>query len=344
MKKCILTNVLFLCVISGLYGNWNTTFDEKTSQLESRLSCIEIDEYEDFAHIREAFLKDSHLEKHIAAMNCLEKEIISRRKERVVLKIRRSNNINEAFAWEISNLFGSGSCIVPSFPMKIGGKLVIIQKRESFAISERKTNLPRSDIMRSVLLEDYWNALFQAYLLGLGDLKGSNIGINKKGKIRFFDVEESFKYQNQIVRSGDGFRTGFSAQAFAWPQFQEPLDQRAVISLQRFIGSLDNLEEDITIYLACRPFSFNREGFFYRLEKIRKFSVEKGKTFEDFYRFIFPQLGEGLEEFCSIVRQILRKKVSSGEALFFAYKDLKKEKLSSEEKKELRRWLSTYIE
>ncbi len=336
--------MIFLCIASGLYGNWNNTFDEKTYQLALRASCIDIDEYEVFAHIRETFLRNSHLEKHIADMTALEKEIILRRKEGVVLKIRKSNNINEAFAWEISNFFGGFSCIVPAFPIKIGGKYVIIQKVESFAIAEEKTNLPRKDIMRSVLVEDYWNACFQMYLLGLGDLKGSNIGINKKGKIRFFDVESSFKYQNQPIRSKYSFHAGFAAQSFAWPQFQQPLDKRAVISLQRFIGSLDNLEEDITTYLAYRSFPLDREGFFYRLEKIRNFPLEKGKTFEDFYRFIFPQMSLGLDELCSIISRILQKKVSLGEALFFAHKDLKREKLSSEEKKELRQWLSIYIQ
>jgi len=308
------------------------------SEIEEYKKC-----YENFMYIRAGCLEDSGLKKKIASMTNSDKEIILRPKEKVVLKKRRENHIYEVFAWEISTLLGSYSCVVPSFPVDIEGRLIVMQKMESFAIREKGTKFPKEEIIRSVGLDAYWVAHLQAYLLGMGDLVGRNIGVNKKGQIRFFDIESSFKYKKHPTKSENSCSTGFIAQSFAWDQFRAPLDRTTVVFLQQYITSLVLLEERMAVYLAYRPFNLDEEGFLYRLRKIREFSLEKGKTFEDFYRFIFPEVGVGLDELTFIVSQILQKNVTSGEALYFIHKDVKKQRLRKEERGEIQKWLTTYI-
>lgn len=346
IMKYIYIIFLFFSFSIRSYGDWNKEFDEGTSNLISYISSSKIGEYEkqykNFMRVREIFLRDSDLKKRILSITDMQKEIIVRPDEGVILKIRRANNINEVFAWEISTLFGPCSCVVPSFPIKIGGKGIVMQKIESFSIPEEGSENHKKYNMSRVSLDAYWKALLQVYLLGMGDLCGRNIGINK-GKIRFFDVERSFKYQNEPKKGGGYFSTGFIAQPFTWAQFKKPLDENTVNSLQEFISSLSNLEEDIVTYLTCRPLSLDLEGFFYRLKKIRDFPLEKGRSFEDFYRFVYPEIGLGLDELCSIVGRILKRKVSSGETMYFIYKEAKKTNFSTQQKKELREWMTTYI-
>ena len=344
IKKYI---IFVICFFSSLHGDWNTSFDENTFQLLSYFPDSEIEEYkrsyENFMYIRDGYLRDSGLKKKIASMVKSEKELILRPEEGVVLKIRDDNHLYEVFAWEISTLLGSYSCVVPSFSIDIGGKQIVMQKMESFAVREKGTKFSREGAIRSVGLDAYWVAHLQAYLLGMGDLVERNIGINGKGQIRFFDLKSSFKYKRYPTKSGNTCSTGFIAQSFAWDQFEAPLDQMTVIFLQRYIDSLAFLEERMAMYLVYRPFCLDEEGFFYRLKKIREFSLGKGTTFEDFYRFIFPEVGVGLDELCFIVSQILQKNVTSGEALCFIHKDVKKTHLRNEERREIQKWLARYI-
>ncbi len=348
MKKTMFLSVFFICISSCFYGNWNRTFDESTEQLLSQLIDVDKQAYEKeyalFIQAREKYLQDAHLRKQIAAMASSDKEIIlSSKKNETLIKKRRNNHIYEAFAWEISSLLGSCSCIAPSLPIDIGGKQVIVQKMESFFIPEKEPTSLKKTIIKNVSLDAYWKAHFQAYLLGMGDLVGRNIGVSKEGEIRFFDIESSFKYQNQPIRWEQSFYTGFVSQSLAWAQFRKPLDSETIASLKQFVASWAHLEENMAIYLTYRPFPLDVEGFFYRLDKIRAFPLEEGSTFEDFYRFIFPGIGLGLEELSSILSRILQKKVNHGEALIFSCRKLKKTELSSKENKEVQKWLATYV-
>ncbi|MES2200483.1 MAG: hypothetical protein V4489_10020 [Chlamydiota bacterium] len=346
IKNCIIISV---CVFSSLCGDWNTSFDESTARLLSQLVDVDTEEYEKqyeiFMQIRDAYVRDSDLRKRIEAMTSLDKEIIlTPKKNGTLIKKRRNNHIYESFAWEIATLLSSSSCVVPSFPMDIGGKQVIIQKKESFSLPSKESTSTRKTIIKGVSLDAYWKAHFQAYLLGMGDLVGRNIGVSEEGKIRFFDIESSFKYQNEPKRWDQSFYTGFIAESLVWSQFRKSLDLKTVISLKQFIASWDHLEENMAIYLACRPFPLDIEGFLYRLNKIKSFPLEEGKTFEDFYRFVFPKVGLGLDELSSILTRILQKKMNHGEALVFSCRKLKKMELSSKEKKAVQKWLTTYID
>lgn len=339
--------ILSIFLFSSVFGSWNTSFDESTSLMLSSLIGVDSEEYEEqykiFMQIRDKYVQDLSLKKEIAVMASDHKEIILMPKDMIVLKKRRNNHIFEVFAWEISALLGSHSCIVPSFPIDIGGKQVVMQKMEPFYIPKYYDKGGNKIIIKRVSLDAYWKAHFQAYLLGMGDLVGRNIGVNKEGNIRFFDIESSFKYQNQPVRGKQSFYTGFVSQSLAWPQFQKKIDQTTAISLKQFIASLEHFEENLDTYLTYRSLTLDREGFLYRLQKIREFSLEEGKTFEDFYKFIFPNIGLGLEELSSVVSRILQKEINHGEALIFACKKLKKTELSIKEKKAVHKWLSTYM-
>lgn len=343
--KLVVCNLFFFC--SYLQANWNDAFDKSTGKMLDQLVNIDSEEYEKhykvFARIREVYLADSALCKQIRSMKSFDKEIILRPRERMVIKKRRENHIYEAFAWEIATLLGTNSCIVPSLPVEIGGKRVILQNMEDFEIREKHKKLPKKSIMKRVSLDAYWKAHFQAYLLGMGDLVGRNIGVNKEGKIRFFDIESSFKYGPVTKTSDTSFYTGFIAQSFSWPQFEQTLDQSTLLSLQEFVLSLDSLEENIATYLRYRSFPLDEEGFFYRLNKIRSFPLEEGMSFKDFYSFAFPSIGEGLEELTGIIGRIWHKKITTGEAILFAKKDVSKLSLPRKEKEEMQEWIKNYI-
>jgi hypothetical protein len=338
----------FLCVLSFCYGDWNDDFDQNTKELLTQLINPRVAEYkkqyEVFQAIREKYLIDPILKSRLSVMTEEDKEVIFKPEEEIFLKKRRKDLMNETFVWEISTLMGIQSCIVPSFPMKIGGKIVVIQHREDLAVREKKSIFPAKSVLKSVSTESYWRAHLQAYLLGLGDLVGRNIGVNSKGKIRFFDTEGSFSYYNKPRVVEQGFCTGFYAHSLAWPHFEYKLSEQDVKALRMLISSWDDLEENMRIYSRYRLFPLNVEGMFYRLGKIREFALEKGQTFKDFYSFLFPRLGEGLEELRKIICDFTGRKVSCGEAIVLGRKIIRSLDVSEKEKKRMRDWIEAYIE
>lgn len=344
--------LIYTLLIACCYGDWNRDFDRQTEALlehliEPRVATYK-KQYRAFQKIREKCLVDLALKGSILKLDPSEKEIFYKLEDNLFVKKRANNNLKEAYVWEISTLLGSRSCIVPAFPLYIGGKFVILQNQESFFIREKGSFSPSKAVLKKVSTESYWEGHLQAYLFGIGDLVGRNIGVSKEGRIRFFDAEGSFSYNDYPgypkVINKEGFCTGFFAHSLAWPHFEESLTQKDVEELQKLIDSWQHLEENIQIYLAFRQAPLNLEKMLYRLEKIRSFPLEKGKSFKDFYAHLFPRVGEGLEELKQMVSKLLDKKVSSGEAIVWSRKGMSYFAFPEKQRKEMRQWIATYIQ
>ena len=348
MRKFLLGMLLSILVASDSYGNWNESFDEVSEQLVysfPRLGCRKYtEECTKFIKLRKKCLQNDSLRKKIAKMSDSDKELIFLSKENIILKKRRHDCLKELFAWEISTLLGIDSCIIPSFAFEIGGKKVILQKMELFCIPEKETGIPSNFYLNRVSLEDYWKAHLWAYLLGINDLSGDCMGLTEEGEIRLFNVESCFNYQKRPKRNKGAFHTGFFMHSFLWPHYSYPLEERTVISLRRFIDALSFIEDEIELYLFYRPFSFDRDGFFYRLERLRDFYYTSGTTFCDFYTFLFPRIGKGFDPLCKIWGRSLDKKVCHAEALLFSHKGCKKGSLSEKNRKEFEKWMNSYVD
>lgn len=348
MKIYISAGLFFVSIISCFYGDWNQSFDDTSNRLVSRLIDIDprkyTEDYFGFMQLRKRCLQNVFLRKQIKDMKLSDKEILLLPEEEVILKKRKNNHIYEVFAWEISTLLGIDSCVVPSFALDIGGNQVIMQKMESFDIGEPGTNIPTKAVLQKVSLDNYWKAHFWAYLLGIKDLFGRNIGVNEYGEIRLFDMEGCFEYQNRPRKNKKDFHTGFFMQSLGWPQYRQPLDTATIFSLGRFVDSLACMEDNMRIYLMYRPFSLDMTGFLYRLNKVRSFSLEEGVTFCDFYKFLFPRVSSGLDSLSKIVGKILQKKVDHADALLFLRKKWEKKEMSKQCKKEIEQWMSIYVD
>ncbi|MES2200481.1 MAG: hypothetical protein V4489_10010 [Chlamydiota bacterium] len=340
---------ILLCMGSfALYADWNQDFEERTRYLIERMPELQketyIHSYEDFLQIRNPLLQDQSIRKKMAYTSLENKLTLLTSSDRVVIKKRRNNHIHELFAWEVSCLLGVSDYMLPSFPLEIEGKRAILQAKEQFSYGKGKMELPSLSLLRTVSLEGYWRAHFCAYLLGIADLVSKNIGIGEDGKILFFDAEVSFSYQNKPFRTKEGFSTGFIMASFEWPQYSRPLDAKMCKSLQDFVARLSNIEDTLRLYEELREFSFLGEGLADRLDKVRSFALEEGKTFEDFFCFVYPKLGPGLDKLSRRVSRILQKKVGHGASLMFMTRDIHRHKLSPENKASLEKWLDTYIE
>lgn len=332
----------------ALYGDWNKDFEEKTNYLIEQIPALQEGpywgSYIDFLLIRNSLLQNKNIKKAIAKTPLEDKVTLLDSSDSVVIKKRRNNHIHELFAWEVACLIGGADSILASFPLEIEGKKVILQAKKAFTFGKGKLEMPSSQTVKKVSLETYWKAHFCAYLLGIADLVSKNIGIGNDGKIIFFDAEASFCYYNKPFRTESGFSTGFLLASFDWPQYEKPLDARLVRSLQNFVANLSNIEDLLKLYEEVRGFSFLSEDFAYRLDKVRSFRLEEGLTFQDFFTFIYPKLGLGLDKLGRRVSQILERKVGHGVALIFMNRSIYQYSLSSSQKKSLEHWLDTYIE
>jgi hypothetical protein len=330
------------------YADWNQDFDEKTKRLIEQTPELQqktyLDSYEHFIEARGLLLQDPVIRKKMSRAAPGDKLTFLDFSDQVVMKKRRNDHIHELFAWELSCLIGLSDYVVPSFPVEISGKKVILQSKEKFTFGKGKSSMPPLHDVNTVSLESYWKAHFCAYLLGIADLVGKNIGIGNKGNILFFDAEVSFSYQNQPFRTKDGFSTGFIAESFEWPQYNTPLDAKTIQSLQNFIKGLDNIEDTLRLYEECRSFPIVSNDFTYRLDKIRNFSFKEGETFRDFFTFVYPKLGAGLDKLSHKVGWILEKKVGHGAALIFMTRQIHRQTLSPRQKKSLDKWLNAYID
>lgn len=340
--------LLFFFFGSSLFSGWNETFDEESKEALHALARLQTDSYRKqytfFTKSREKLLQDSNLKKKIAKSLPSEKFHFLKKKEGLILKKRRNNHIHDFFAWEISYLLKSSQYISPSFPIDIEGKRIIVQQWESLhAGSEESDEHSQQDIQK-VSLETYWRAHLLAYLLGLADMAGRNIGISPEGMIRFFDTEISLCYFNTPTKTESSFTLGYVLQSFDWPQYRTPLDRKTAEKLKTFISSLTNVEKDIHLYLTHRQVFFPEEAFAYRLDKVRNFLFKEGVTFRDFFGSVFPRMSEGLDSLNRFTRKITGKRVDHGSALFFVCRWIKNYTLSAQEKETLRKWVERYVQ
>lgn len=346
MKICNKLGWFFFSFSSIVYADWNDHFDQQTEKVVQALPPLQEEKYlfpyQIFLQTREQLLNNRSFKKKMAQTSLDEK--LTLLMDPMIVKKRRNDHIHELFAWEFSCLIGASAYMIPSFPIEMEGKKAILQSRSRFIFGKGKTDLPPSVALRKVSLEGYWKAHLCAYLLGIGDLVAKNIGINEKGDICFFDAEVSFVYQNIPHRSGVSFSTGFIAHSFEWPQYFGKLITQDVQSLQEFVAELAHLEELLRTYEELRGFPILSEHFMYRLEKIRNFPIKEGVTFQDFFGFIYPRLGAGLNSLTSIVNGILKKKVGPGTTLMTACRLLHRYDLTSEQKRALEKWMKTYID
>jgi hypothetical protein len=340
---------LFILLTSRLlWGDWNEEFDANTRLLLEAFPCLETKEYEEayarFSCYRESLLQDPVFTSVMKESVRKDKILVLKQAEGFVVKKRTDDCINELFVWELSLLMGTPSYILPSFPLEIGNKKVIVQQIEPFVFGRKKTKVPMKPNLKRVSAVTYWKAHLQAYLLGLSDLVGRNIGVNEEGQIRFFDIEGCFNYRNFPARTESSFHAGFVSHSLDWPHYRKRLNKKEARELESFIQSLEGLEEKIGAYQFFRPLSLDGKGFLERLEKVQTFSLQEGKSFCDFYGFLYPKLSPGLDELCEIIEPILGRKVGHGSALMFSSRLGPKHKLSLKQKRALQQWVEQYVD
>lgn len=341
--------ILSLCIFLNvaLHAGWNEDFDEQTKRMQEQLAPLQnadyVDTYKFFKKVRAKLLNDNELVQKIQNWKMDDKLMISKKDLNIIIKKRRNNKMHDLYPWELSYLTNSNAYILPSFPIEIGGKIVILQKLESFQVgSIDMGNDPMA--IDKVSLKTYWRALLQAYILGIGDLVSPNIGISDKGIIRFFDNESCLVYHNTPFRCADTFRMGFVCQAIDWPQYRIPMDANTAKIVQEYVNSFcNNFEENMNIYLAFRPVDVITEGLQVRIDKLRSFEFSEGKTFDDFHEFIYPRLNKGLDQLSKIVSNILKVDGGRGMSLFFVIRRMKKYPLTPEENATIQKWIDRYV-
>lgn len=338
--------LLFLIFVLPLQADWNHDFDKQSQLLVESLPCFQnphyCDEYNTFVEIRKILLEDKSLQNKIKNEDPQNKLVLFQKTNDLFIKKRRNDCINELFIWELSYLLNSPEFIVPSFPVHIGGKAVIVQKKEMIEIGKGEFDCPSEDLLKKVSLKNYWKAHILAYLLGFRDLAGRNIGVNTGGMIRFFDNESSFKYVS--IKNGGGFTIPFVSQSFDWPQYRIPLDQKTAESLKHFVNSLSDFENELKQYISLRKLTISEQDLNLRLHMLRNFPLKKGATFRDLYGSLFPQLSPGLDQLNHIVGKIVNHKVDHGTALYFVWRKKKKYNLSDKDNLALDRWIETYTQ
>lgn len=331
-----------------IHADWNRNFDEKSALLMQELPALQhpdyIQEYAFFQNVREALLNNQKCVRAVQRAAPEKKLRIQDRNLSIIIKKRRGNHIHDMYPWELSYLLGAHSTILPSFPMELGGKIIILQRLEPFATGKWGGGGYPKGFLRRVSLENYWKAHLLIYLLGISDLPETNVGVNSEGVIRLFDNEASLIYYNTPSKSVRFFFSGFICQSFDWPQYAMPLDEKTANCLIDFVEGFSDFEENLKIYLKYRPVSVAHDALQHRLNIVRSFPFREGATFRDFFGSVFPKMSPGLDELSCIMSQILKRKVHHGSALFFASKTVKSADLSLEDRTKLQQWVNTYID
>ncbi len=338
---------LFANVLS--YADWNADFDRGSKSLIAEFpefkSAKYVKDEKWFRSIRKALLKDGVFKKKIYQSPWERKLMILRPRDQLVIKKREKACYFEAIAWEISLLLDADTCFVPSFPIDFDGKKMVIQKMEPFTFGRGVKELPSPFAIKKVSLFEYWKAHFEAYLLGLEDLLGRNIGITPSGKIRFFDAEAAFRYRKQPSKGWGvhNISVGFMSESFEWPQYRMPLDETSALLLQNFLKKWDLLEEQIALYEKCRGHVIE-EGFFERLSHIREFPLQAGTSFRDFLGYIYPKMNPGLDELSELISGVYGRRVDHGSSLIFMYRHMPGHALTEKQTAEIDDWIERYID
>ncbi|MBM3197756.1 MAG: hypothetical protein FJZ58_00685 [Chlamydiae bacterium] len=339
---------LFFCFCFPLHADWNTSFDRQTHALVEKNFVLQSPEYQksyaEFQRIRDRLCQDVSLRTLLQGLNEGQKIVLPHPREGFLIKKRQYDRIHEFYAWEISFFLDEHPSVVWAFPLYLEGKKVIVQKMEPFFLGRGRREMPPSSEIKKVSVEEYWKAHLKAYILGLGDLLGRNIGIHPDGRIRFFDAEYCFSYKNRPYRDGNGVMLGFRAESMDWPQYRMPLDRQTAKNLQDFIQSLSYIEEKLLFYEEARGISLFSEGTHERLALLRSFLLQEGKIFRDFIGHIYPTLDPGLDQLSQIVSSIYKRKVDHGAALIFVSQHIHKYNLSQEQQRDLQAWIECYLE
>jgi hypothetical protein len=334
--------LVFLSLVGGLYADWNKDFDLSTQHVMGLFKELRSDEYMDshlfFMEGRERLLRDSSLVSRFRL--CSSREKFMEFRGDFICKKRKGTNIKDFFAWELARILGDRHFVVPAFPMEIGGKQVVVQRKESFSCAEHFTDSLPDEIVKTVSLESFWKAFIIAYVLGYSDLSSKNIGVNQQGKIRFFDNEASFKYE--LNNKKKPFDVLFWAQAFDWPQYRAKIDDQLALRLKKFIKGFDSFEAKLSLYSKVRRFSVDQGKIKNRLKKARFFRLKDGVSFFDFYQFAFPELAKGLDSLVEIVEEIAGRRVGHGSAISFIVKRDIAERVNPEQFEKIRRWVECY--
>ncbi len=345
-----------LLVHSALGADWNADFDEHTNCLVQELPQLQNGDYLQnqhyFIQAREKLLKNSDLCTRFKSAQEKDKFMVQIDQMDLLLKKRKKDRIKDLFTWEISYLLGSNAYFLPSFPMEIGGKKVIVQRLEAFEFGIPSEGSPIGKLphklIKKISLETYWKAHLQVYLLGMYDFTAQNIGVNSKGILRFFDNESCFHYSNAIEKFQGGLKIGYKCQSFDWPQFKKPLDKRTAQKVRNFMRSFTGFENKMEIYLSHRYPDFSKDfemgELIQRLENLRNFQVEEGVSFRDFFASLYPQLSPGLEDLVQIVRGILGQKAGYGTTLWFMSRWIHTHPLSAQDKEALESWVGAYVD
>ena len=339
--------VVLLCFAQSLFAGWNEEFDEQSLALAEQIEEFQgqyLEQYEVFSQVREEFLLDADLKKMTFRSKEEDKFLMAKVREGWIVKKRRLQNVGECFTGELSCLLGAFGVIPPAFPMEIGGKLVVVQKMDSFTLAKKKTKMPPKLVLQSVSLEEYWKAHLVAYILGLGDLVGRNVGVTAEGEIRFFDTERCFRYQKKIERDQLRVHISFVSQSLDWPQCRMPLTERSWKEVLKFVRQLSTVREKIFTYCHYRNLPTVAEDLLYRLDKVCAFPLEKGKSFYDFYAFLEPGPLQGMDKLSAIISPILGRKAGLGSSLFFLVSTNKKHAISFEQREKIEQWIEEYIE
>ncbi len=340
---------VFLIGSCVIYADWNRDFDKGSDLLMKDVPAFQTEEYyqeqKKFRFIRKALLQDRMFKKKMEMSSFLDKFMILRPRDQLVIKKRVRCCYLESMAWELSLLVDPDTCFVPSFPINVDGKTVIIQQMEPFIFGHGYKELPPASVIKKVSLKEYWKAHLEAYLLGLEDLLGRNIGITPFGTIRFFDTEATFRYRKQPSR-GVGVHNisvGFMSESFDWPQYRMGLDVQSAEWIQKFIEGLSSLEERIAEYERCRGVVIE-EGFFERLAHIRSFPFSEGTCFRDFLGYLYPKLSLGLDELSEMISRVYGRKVDHGASLLFMYRHMPSYSLTADQTKEIDDWIDLYVD
>ena len=299
IKRLFICIFIAFCPITQGFTCWNEECDKQSHQLGEFLPEMRRKEYrrqyEEMQEDRRKLLKDGSLRRIVKALPVDQKAVFPRPREGLIVKKRQFDRIHELYAWEVSFLLDEAPCVVQAMPFFLEGKKVILQKMEPFVFGRGKEELPSLSDIKKVSLEEYWLAHLKAYILGLGDLVGRNIGINPIGKIRFFDAEYCFHYKNYAHKQGKTIGIGFVSESLEWPQYRKPLDYKTAQTLQRFVASLACLEEKLHVYEQIRAVSLFNSKVDERLDRVRSFFYEEGVSFQDFFLSLYPDLAPGLD-------------------------------------------------
>ena len=351
LKLNRVTLQFFTCALlfsTLLQADWNNDFDRQSNSLLQKLPELQNSAYFDnwmfFIHAREKLLDDRILTKKLEDATSEERLLIKREDLGVIIKKRPSNHIHDLFPWELSYLMGLPAYVLPAFALEIGGKKVIIQKLEDFESGNKHGGGYAKNSVKKVSLETFWKAHLQAYILGLADLPLANIGINPSGLIRFFDNEASLHYDNNITKMNGSFAMGYYCQSFDWPQYRLPLNKKIVAKLKKFIKGLDGFEDKFQRYLQYRPNDLLQAELDKRLLNVRKFRLEEGITFRDFFGSLYPRLSTGLDELNRLVSGILNRPIDHGTSIFFVCRWMKTYPLAHHDKQKLEQWIADYID